>query len=246
MAYAQEADAGAVDAGHPPAGGPAGTGAGQPERNTDERNKAPECKPVIAENSGWLVFLYVLLLVAFPAVIVLYDMRKTYERQSATGIGAGIAGVARTTIALTILIVLGLSVAHLLVYRCAGDDGTVKQILTMLATALSSITGFYFGGKTATESATKPTSPPAAATIVEVKPTHATPGEVVEIRGTNFGTDGVVTFADISVGAEPNGWSPTLIKVKVPTGKLGRVSIGVNPIDGVAGRSASLIFTIDQ
>ena len=62
----------------------------------------------------------------------------------------GISGLARTTMALTVIVILGIAVLHILV-----EDGhaenmkVVDNILSMLAGLLAAITGFYFGGRAA-------------------------------------------------------------------------------------------------
>jgi len=64
----------------------------------------------------------------------------------------GIPGTARTTIALTVIVILGVAIFHLLVYRDGDDDGQIiSNILSMLAGLLAAITGFYFGGRASTE-----------------------------------------------------------------------------------------------
>lgn len=62
----------------------------------------------------------------------------------------GIPGLARAIMALTVIVILGLAVFHILVKGTSGDDSKiVDNILSMLAGLLAAITGFYFGGKTA-------------------------------------------------------------------------------------------------
>lgn len=63
----------------------------------------------------------------------------------------GIPGLARATIALTVIIILGIAVFHMLVkgIPVTGDNSQIiNNILSMLAGLLAAITGFYFGGKT--------------------------------------------------------------------------------------------------
>ncbi len=62
----------------------------------------------------------------------------------------GIPGLARAIMALTVIVILGLAVFHILVKGTSEDDSKiVDNILSMLAGLLAAITGFYFGGKTA-------------------------------------------------------------------------------------------------
>jgi hypothetical protein len=62
----------------------------------------------------------------------------------------GIPGLARAVMALTVIVVLGIAVIHILVEGPRGDNSQIiNNILSMLAGLLAAITGFYFGGKTA-------------------------------------------------------------------------------------------------
>jgi len=68
----------------------------------------------------------------------------------------GIPGLARSLMALTAILVLGIAVFHILVIGVAGNASPeinsqiVNNILSMLAGLLAAITGFYFGGKGST------------------------------------------------------------------------------------------------
>jgi hypothetical protein len=71
----------------------------------------------------------------------------------------GIPGLARAVMALTVIVILGVAVIHILVEGSPKDDSQIiDNILSMLAGLLAAITGFYFGGKTA-EKATEQKSP---------------------------------------------------------------------------------------
>jgi hypothetical protein len=62
----------------------------------------------------------------------------------------GIPGLARSTMALTVIVILGVAIFHLLVMPVALTDQTmqaVTTVLTLLSGLLAAITGFYFGGK---------------------------------------------------------------------------------------------------
>lgn len=61
----------------------------------------------------------------------------------------GIPGLARATMALTIIVIMGVAVFHVLVKRPPGvNSQIINNLLSMLAGLLAAITGFYFGGKT--------------------------------------------------------------------------------------------------
>ncbi len=62
----------------------------------------------------------------------------------------GIPGLTRGTMALTVILVLGVAVFHILVKGAPGDDSQIiNNVLSMLAGLLAAIAGFYFGGKAA-------------------------------------------------------------------------------------------------
>ncbi|MBI4186307.1 MAG: hypothetical protein HY530_02230 [Chloroflexi bacterium] len=62
----------------------------------------------------------------------------------------GIPGLARATMAITVIVILGIAVFHLLAEGGSeGDSQIINNVLSMLAGLLAAITGFYFGGKAA-------------------------------------------------------------------------------------------------
>lgn len=68
----------------------------------------------------------------------------------------GISGLSRGMMALTVILILGISVFHILVNGAPGNDSQIiNNILSMLAGLLAAITGFYFGGR-ATEKKEEP------------------------------------------------------------------------------------------
>jgi len=60
----------------------------------------------------------------------------------------GIPGLARSMMALTVIVILGVAVFHVLT-SVNGENNSpiVNNVLSMLAGLLAAITGFYFGGK---------------------------------------------------------------------------------------------------
>ena len=66
----------------------------------------------------------------------------------------GIPGLARAVMALTVIVILGVAVVHVLVNGVREEGGEIiENVLSMLAGLLAAITGFYFGGRTAQTSA---------------------------------------------------------------------------------------------
>ena len=60
----------------------------------------------------------------------------------------GIQGLYRASMALSVILILGIAVFHLLVKGAPGDSSQIiSNILSMLGGLLAAITGFYFGGR---------------------------------------------------------------------------------------------------
>lgn len=66
----------------------------------------------------------------------------------------GMSGLARATMALTVIAILGIAMIHILV-KGGQPEGSrvVENVLSMLAGLLAAITGFYYGGRTAEKKA---------------------------------------------------------------------------------------------
>ena len=87
------------------------------------------------------------------AVFEVEDLDKDELREllkESTKPPPGIPGLARTTIALTVIVILGVALFHLLTDNGSGDNsGIINSVLSVLAGLLAAITGFYFGGRAA-------------------------------------------------------------------------------------------------
>jgi len=59
----------------------------------------------------------------------------------------GVEGVARAAMAIGLIVVVGVAVFFLLILAPKEDYSIVKEVLLILAGAISSIVGFYFGGR---------------------------------------------------------------------------------------------------
>ena len=106
-----------------------------------------------------------------------------------------------------------------------------KQLLTMIATALTTVIGFYFGTSAATAGAAAsagtgggPGVPPAPITL---DPSSGRPGDSVKISGSGLGTEkGTVSFGDVAVDVTSATWSDREVTVNVPaTAKAGKVKV---------------------
>lgn len=87
----------------------------------------------------------------------------------------GIQGVGRSTMALTLVVVVGIGVFYVTLYPIDSDKSPlIKDLMLTLAGAISAIIGFYFGGRTGQEgsSATAPAASavPSPAPIFNLPP----------------------------------------------------------------------------
>ncbi len=120
-----------------------------------------------------LLYLFSLVLFVFAGFPIILDILMAYssqnriralliEKAASNGLSIkelkrlleesripppGIPGLARATIALTVIIILGIAVFYILLDPTK-DSNVVNNLLSLLAGLLAAITGFYFGGKT--------------------------------------------------------------------------------------------------
>jgi hypothetical protein len=75
----------------------------------------------------------------------------------------GIQGVGRSTMALTLVVIVGIGVFYVTLYPIDSQKSPlIKDLMLTLAGAISAIVGFYFGGRSGQDSsATAPTATPA-------------------------------------------------------------------------------------
>ncbi len=75
---------------------------------------------------------------------------------------SGVTGIGRSTMALTLTVILGISLIYLFVFPPSAEVSTIiKDLLLTVIGAIASIIGFYFGGRALQESAAQPSIPPA-------------------------------------------------------------------------------------
>jgi IPT/TIG domain len=225
----------------------------------DDLSEAPSILGV--PSSIIVILIYVVLIVSLPWAATIIDLTRAYREQRAlrseiisklpSNISleqlrallaemsqgpSGTTGLTRGAVALTLLLILGIAVFHIVVFAPKVPD-MVEKLLTLLAGAFTSITGFYFGTRAMSESGQSQTrvSPPTGAAgappaITGVKPPSGAPGDDVTLTGSALGTSGTVLFDKAS--AKIKTWTDTSITVTVPVLGPGPVKITVTPTVG--------------
>jgi hypothetical protein len=94
------------------------------------------------EYIGWSIFAVVL----FPTLMMVVDACVGCRQKDRDP--SGISGFRRATIALTVILILGLSLFHVMNdTNGAASNETVKSVLSILAGLVAAISGFYFAGR---------------------------------------------------------------------------------------------------
>jgi hypothetical protein len=166
----------------------------------------------------------------------------------------GIPGLARSTFAFTLLLLLGVILFHLMI---SGHDipPGIEKMLTLLGTALTSIIAFYFGARSAetaaqnaSVTASTPTTPKQLVPALKLDPDHGKIGDAISIKGSALGVEkGAVKFGKVDLAdIEILSWADTEIKVKVPAGSLpGKVQVVVTPKGKTPVLSTANAFNIE-
>jgi uncharacterized membrane protein len=109
------------------------------------------CKAYRSQNTNRQLIINKLVEAAGKDKLDMEELKALIEAAS-TG-PPGISGMSRSLMAYAVIIILGLAVFHLLAFcNCGAKSEALKivnNIMGMLAATLASITGFYFGGKSA-------------------------------------------------------------------------------------------------
>lgn len=163
-----------------------GLGSAFAATSSSTNNSANSAMPLMDTSTMLLLVIVILLLFAFASLPILWNIKGYYDHlkdvrnllndKLSSGAGqteliqlvkdalavqsSGMQGVARATMALTLSVILGVAVILLIADPRKSDDTTlqlVKDVLLALTGAISSIIGFYFGGR-ATQSAEAQTS----------------------------------------------------------------------------------------
>ena|SRR5450755_75094 len=117
----------------------------------------------------------------------------------------GTQGLTRTLLALGLLTLLGVALAGLLVGNDMAASDLLKGVVTALTTALTTILGFYFGAKTATDATTaagaSPTGP--------AGPTATRPDPPTHVVATAGNAQAEVSFTPPTTGSSPTRYTVT-------------------------------------
>ncbi len=155
--------------------------------NDSTKSPDSKDSPKYPSSPGWMLFAIVIILVLFATIPLLLNMHLAHEHLKRTDgvlgvflekhheelddntslqiikeyINAepgGAPGTTRGIMAIAIILVVGICLFFLMVYPTNLDSNqVVKDVILTLTGALTSIVGFYFGGKGSTE--LKPSEP---------------------------------------------------------------------------------------
>lgn len=125
---------------------------------------------IAAPSSNWTKIILIAIFTAGLVTVILVpfvtDVRQAHttwrkvledEKSAPQGMDGptGMRGVARATMALGVLAVIGFALGYILVEAPFTDNKTiVGNIIVALTTTLAAITAFYFGSKQATDAKT--------------------------------------------------------------------------------------------
>ncbi len=101
---------------------------------------------------------YILVIAGFSGILMLADAFIGYKREVAGKEPEGISGFRRSIIALTVILIIGIAMFHLLVEKNLSNDISdelVRNVLSMFTALVAAIIGFYFGGKPAEKRASE-------------------------------------------------------------------------------------------
>lgn len=127
--------------------------------------------------SGNIIWVYVLIIAVIAFLPLIIDVIMAYKSRSRIGtllagkdgeskIGLdelkelikeadkspkGITGLYRATMAVVVIVILGIALFHLLITRSASDNQIIGNMLSMLGGLIAAIVGFYFGGRAVKE-----------------------------------------------------------------------------------------------
>ena len=163
----------------------------------------------------------------------------------------GTQGLTQSLLALIVATFVGLALVAALVSRALDSSELRKTIVTALLSILASISGFYFGARTAqtaTEIATRPpesrggsanTGPLPVINVID--PTTGPVGAAVTLHGSGFSGATVVNFGTAAV-SNPTVVSDETITVNSPQGE-GTVNVTVTTPAGTSPSSSAITYT---
>ncbi|HEX4527563.1 MAG TPA: fibronectin type III domain-containing protein [Gaiellaceae bacterium] len=132
-------------------------------------------------------------------------------------------GLTRTTIALVLVTLVGIALTALLVGNGNNASDLLKTVVTALTTALTTVIGFYFGAKTATDAAAGSGGGGGTPATTPVTPTL--PGAPTDVVAEATDSQATVTFTPSATGDVPiYGYTVTAYGGDTPVTALGPAS----------------------
>jgi len=158
----------------------------------------------------------------------------------------GIPGLSRATMALSVVMILGIAVFHLLVKGPADSSQTISNILSMFGGLLAAITGFYFGNKSKETNGTtseptaesKPLSTPVSISVTRAVGTDLPVGSSERFVAKGTFSDGLIDNITSKVSwASSDSTIATVSPIGLVTGvKVGSANITAS-LSGVISQS---------
>jgi IPT/TIG domain len=162
----------------------------------------------------------------------------------------GTQGLTQSLLGLIIATFVGLAMVATLLSTAPDSSDLRKTIVTALLSILATISGFYFGARTAQTSTEQATRPPESRpgttgggpSVDGIDPTSGSEGTPVEIRGSGFTDKSQVRFGD-KPAKSVTVHSDQHITATAPAAEAGTVPVTVTTPEGRSAETAAARFT---
>jgi hypothetical protein len=164
----------------------------------------------------------------------------------------GTQGLTRSLLALIIASFIGIAMVATLLSGASDSSDLRKTIVTALLSILATISGFYFGARTAqsaTEQATRPPESPGekgssgpAPVVTQVDPVSGPGGQLVTVKGSGLTGATAVNFGSVAA-LDPTVMADDTVTVKAPSGQpAGTVSVSVTTPGGTSTPNSAATY----